>query len=231
MFCGKCGTQNPDNAAFCKKCGTQLNVQKKVSASTTAQTPVRVRPQPQQRRPAQKKNRRQDKKVGMIAVAFIAVIVLIVAFALFGGRSYKTTVKQFITATYDVDAEKLIKVLPDAVIDRVMKDEDYEDYDEMIDDLNDTFESQMRSIKRYIGDDWSMSYKIIKVEKVSGKDLDELKKDYKKDFKIKVSAAKVAEVEITIKAGETENSSSLDIPLVKVGRSWYIDAPSLGGLF
>lgn len=231
MFCGKCGTQNPENAAFCKKCGTQLNAQKKVSAPTTAQTPVRVRPQPQQRRPAQKKNRRQDKKVGMIAVAVIAVIVLIVAFALFGGRSYKTTVKQFITATYDVDAEKLIKVLPDAVIDRVMKDEDYEDYDEMIDDLNDTFESQMRSIKRYIGDDWSMSYKIIKVEKVSGKDLDELKKDYKKDFKIKVSAAKVAEVEIAIKAGETENSSSLDIPLVKVGRSWYIDAPSLGGLF
>ena len=227
MFCGKCGTQNPDNAAFCKKCGTQLNAQKKVSAPTTAQTPVRVRPQPQQRRPTQKRNCRQDKKIGMIAVTVVVVIVLIAAFALFGGRSYKATVKQSITATYDVDAEKFMELLPDAVIDRIMKDEDYEDYDEMIDDVNDTFERQIQSIERYIGDDWSMSYKIIKVEKVSGKDLDELKKDYKKDYKIRVSAAKVAEVEITIKAGETENSSSLDIPLVKVGRSWYIDAPNL----
>lgn len=40
MFCGKCGEQNPDNAAFCKGCGARLNENQKAPASTAARTPV-----------------------------------------------------------------------------------------------------------------------------------------------------------------------------------------------
>lgn len=40
MFCNKCGTQNPDNAAFCKGCGARLSDNQKAPVSTAARTPV-----------------------------------------------------------------------------------------------------------------------------------------------------------------------------------------------
>lgn len=232
MFCGKCGTQNPDNAAFCKKCGTQLNVQKKVSAPTTTQTSVRVRPQPQQRRPAQKENRRQDKKVGMTAVTVVVVMVLIAAFALFGGRSYKSTIKQYVNAQFDVDAAAIFRLIPDDMVDYMLEDDGYDrdDLDDLIEDANDSIQRQINSIERYLGEDWKFTYKIASIESVKGDDLKDLKKDYKK-MGVNVSAAKVAEVELTVKVGETESSNSMEIPLIKVGRSWYLDVDSMGSLF
>lgn len=40
MFCGKCGTQNPDNAAFCKGCGTRLEESPKVPVNLEKRKPV-----------------------------------------------------------------------------------------------------------------------------------------------------------------------------------------------
>lgn len=36
MFCGKCGAQNPDHAAYCKNCGTQLSERKRVPVNTAS---------------------------------------------------------------------------------------------------------------------------------------------------------------------------------------------------
>lgn len=48
MFCEKCGTQNPEKAAFCKKCGAQLEIVQKTSVkpvpnSTKTDSPQRRR--------------------------------------------------------------------------------------------------------------------------------------------------------------------------------------------
>ena len=56
-------------------------------------------------------------------------------------------------------------------------------------------------------------------------------KDAYEDADVEVSAAKNVEVELTVTADETESSNSLDISLVKIGRSWYLDMMSMGGLF
>lgn len=231
MFCGRCGTQNPDNAAFCKKCGTKLNGQTKVPARTPAKTPVKTQPQTQRKTSAPKYNRRQDKKVGMIAVAAVAVVVLILIFALFGGRSYKSTVKQFFNATFDVDGKAIVNLIPDDLISYALEESGYDEdeLDEMIEDIEDEFQDQLSSINRYLGDDWDVSYKILSAENIKGDDLKELKEDYK-DIGVKVTAAKDVEMELTIKAGETENSNTITISLIKVGRSWYLDLDSMGGL-
>lgn len=42
MFCGKCGAQNPDNAAFCKNCGARLSENAKAPASTAVRTSKNV---------------------------------------------------------------------------------------------------------------------------------------------------------------------------------------------
>lgn len=231
MFCGKCGTQNPDTAAFCKSCGTRLNSQVKPAAKTVTKTTVRTQMQPQAKRPAPKHKRRQDKKVGVIAAAAIVAFVLILAIVLFGGRSYKTAVKQFFNATFDVDGKAIVNLIPDDLIDYVLDESGYDEdeLDEMIEDIEDEFQDQIDSLKRYLGDDWDVSYKIVSAENIKGEDLNDIKEDYK-DIGVKVSAAKDVEMELTVKAGETENSNTITISLIKVGRSWYLDLDSMGGL-
>lgn len=228
MFCGKCGTQNPDHAAFCKECGAQLS-QKKVPANANARVSSKVQPQSQRRHSAPKGRRRRDKKIGMIAVA---VIVLIAAFVLFGGRNCKSAIKQYVNAQFDVDAAAIFHLIPDDMIDYMLEDDGYDrdDLGDLIDDANEEIQDQIDSIERYLGKDWKFSYKVISLESVKSEDLADLKKDYKK-MGINVSAAKTAEVELTVKVGETESSNSMEIPLIKVGRSWYLDANSMGSLF
>ena len=109
MFCGKCGTQNPDTAAFCKKCGTRLNSQAKPTAKTTPRVPVKT--QSQSKRPVPQNKRRQNKNTKKIAVVAIAAVVLILAFVLFGGRSYKSTVKQYFNASFDGNAMEQTRMI------------------------------------------------------------------------------------------------------------------------
>lgn len=56
-------------------------------------------------------------------------------------------------------------------------------------------------------------------------------KEKYEDIDVKVSAAKTVEVKVMIKAGETENSNTLDISVIKVGRSWYLDPETMGSIF
>lgn len=216
MFCGKCGTKNADDAQFCTGCGAKLNGGQVVKNSTT----VVVNPND------------KNRKVGMIAVAVVAVIVIALIIALFGGRSYKTTVEKFVNATFEADAEAVFELIPEEMIDYALEEEGYDkdELDELIEETKEDLQDQIDDIERYWGEDWSISYEILNVKDVTGDDLDDLKDDFE-DIDIKVSAAKTVEVELTIKAGETEASNSLDISLIKVGRSWYLDLESMGGIF
>lgn len=216
MFCGKCGTKNDDDATFCTGCGAKLNGAQVVKNST----PVAVNPND------------KNRKVGMIAVAVIAVIVIALIISLFGGRSYKATVEKFVNAQFDADAEAIFELIPEKMIAYGLEEEGYDDdeLDEFIEEANEELQDQLDYIERYLGKDWTVSYEILTVEDVTGDDLDDLKDDYK-DIDIKVSAAKTVEVELTVKAGETETSNSLDVSLIKVGRSWYLDLESMGGIF
>lgn len=172
----------------------------------------------------------KNRKVGIIVVGVIAVIVIGLIIALFGGRSYKSTVNKFVNASMEADAKAIVSLIPDKVIDYIMDEEEYEDEDEMLDDLEEELRNQIDYIERYFGEDWKVSHEILSVEEVTGDDLDDLKDDYE-DMDIKVSAAKTVEVQLTVKAGETESSNSMDVSVIKVGRSWYLDMESMGDIF
>ena len=214
MFCGKCGTKNADDATFCTGCGAKLNgmqvTKRDISVAVNTND--------------------KNRKVGIIVVGVIAVIVIGLIIALFGGRSYKSTVNKFVNASMEADAKAIVSLIPDKVIDYIMDEEEYEDEDEMLDDLEEELRNQIDYIERYFGEDWKVSHEILSVEEVTGDDLDDLKDDYE-DMAIKVSAAKTVEVQLTVKAGETESSNSMDVSVIKVGRSWYLDMESMGDIF
>lgn len=215
MFCGKCGAENANNAEFCKSCGAKLK--KETNEKKTLTLPDQDD---------------KNKRIGIIAVILLIIVVVLAGIFLFGGRSYKGTIKKYVNATFDADGEEILDLLPEKMIDYAMEEEgqDSEDLDEIIDDMNEELQDQLDSLDEYLGEGWKISYEIIDDENIKGDDLEDIKEAYE-DADIKVSAAKEAEVEITVKADETENSNTLDIALIKVGRSWYLDIMSMGNLF
>lgn len=216
MFCGKCGAKNEDHVAFCANCGAKLN-----GASSTSTVTLST--------PSQN---HQNRRVGIIAVAVVAVAVVLLGVFLFGGRSYKSTVEKYIDYQFDGNAEGIINLMPDKMLDYAMEQDGYapSDLDEAIADMNDELQDQLDTLDSYFEEGWDISYKITDTEDVKGDDLDGIKNSYA-DADVKVSAAKSVEVELTITSGETESSNSMYIDLVKVGRSWYLDVASMGNLF
>lgn len=216
MFCGKCGAKNEDHVAFCANCGAKLN-----GASSTSTVTLST--------PSQN---HQNRRVGIIAIAVVAVAVVLLGVFLFGGRSYKSTVEKYIDYQFDGNAEGIINLMPDKMLDYAMEQDGYapSDLDEAIADMNDELQDQLDTLDSYFEEGWDISYKITDTEDVKGDDLDGIKDSYA-DADVKVSAAKSVEVELTITSGETESSNSMYIDLVKVGRSWYLDVASMGNLF
>ena len=216
MFCGKCGAKNEDHVAFCANCGAKLNGANSTS-TVTLSTPSQ---------------NHQNRRVGIIAVAVVAVAVVLLGVFLFGGRSYKSTVEKYIDYQFDGNAEGIINLMPDKMLDYAMEQDGYapSDLDEAIADMNDELQDQLDTLDSYFEEGWDISYKITDTEDVKGDDLDGIKDSYA-DADVKVSAAKSVEVELTITSGETESSNSMYIDLVKVGRSWYLDVASMGNLF
>ena len=215
MFCGKCGAQNADNAEFCTNCGAKL---KKSSSENKVFTV-----------PDQND---KNKKIGIIAVIVIVIIIAIIGFFLFGGRSYKSTIDKYVDASFDADGGAILDLLPDKMIDYALAEDNYDsdDLEGIIDDMNEQLQDQMDSLDNYLGEDWKISYEITDDEDVKGDELDDIKSAYE-DADVKVSAAKNVEVEITVKGAETESNNTLDVSLIKSGRSWYLDVMSMGSLF
>lgn len=216
MFCGKCGTKNVDDAKFCTGCGEKLSGGEVVKTNTSINVV----------------SNDKNRKVGMIAVAIVVIIATGFVIAFFGGRSYKATIETFIDAQFKADAEAIFELIPEEMIEYALEEEGYDDdeFDEFIEECNEYLEDQVNSLERYFGEEWSVSYTILSTEDVTGEELDDLKDDYE-DIDIKVTAAKTVEVELTVKAGETESSNSLDVSLIKIGRSWYLDLESMGSIF
>lgn len=201
MLCKKCGTENPDGAKYCSKCGKALN----------------------EKSPAKKK---REKGIVLAVCVIVAVVLLVYTL---GGRSYKKTIDTFVTSQFAVDAQSIVELLPEKVVDKALEETGYSKT-ELVDEANDSLKKQVDSLDQSLGDDWKLSYKMTNVEDVTDDDLDDLKSNYE-DINVKVSAAKTVEVEFTLKGDETEVSNSLEISVIKVDRSWYLDLYTMGNLF
>ena len=64
---------------------------------------------------------------------------------------------------------------------------------------------------------------------MSGEDLAYLKQNYA-EIGAKVSAAKEVEVELSVKVLGMTETETVELVVVKIGRSWYIDIESMGDL-
>ena len=215
MFCGACGAKNPDGAAFCQSCGAPLRemqaeaVPQGGSAADSIQSSQR------------------NKMIGIAAVAAAAIVVVFLAGNLLGGRGYESTVTKFLDASLDGDAETIISLLPDEMVDQALEELGYHpsDRDEAVEELNAALQSAAGSLKEALGDNLKVSYNVVSAEDLSASKLLELRQSYSV-YDIDVEGAKEVDVEMTVTATALDLSGTytLTVPVVQVGRSWYLDA-------
>lgn len=220
MFCTNCGKENESDAVYCIECGHEMNEasSKKINLKIPDIT--------------------IKNKKAVTAVAAVVLLVLVGSFV-FGRRSYKKTINLFVKySTPDkMDIMKMYdELVPAKVMDYARKESETsrsefkkemkkleEDAERNYKQIEEQYDVKMKDIK--------ISYKIAGAETLKGDDLADIKDLYKDDIGLKVSAAKQIEVELTIHIDkDTEFTNSMDVDLIKVGRSWYLDLPTMGGL-
>lgn len=210
MFCRSCGAQNKDDAAFCQSCGAPLS-----SAGAEASAPS----VPQQ---AKKK-----PNVMVIGIAAVAVVVIVALVMLMGGQSEKDVVKKLVNGINKGEAKSIVALIPDEVIEEsgMTKKKMINKMEDSLDDMRDEFDDMY--------DKWSISYKILDSEDYSKKELKNLNERYEDyyDVDIDIKAAKTMNVKLTAKFDGDTESNTVDLTVIKVGRSWYLDVGSLSYIF
>ena len=203
MFCGKCGAKNDDSAVFCAECGARFENAQPAAPEVPSST-----------KPGFTLN---NRNIGIIAVAAVAVIALIIScFFIFGGRGYKDVVKDYFKAMEKADAKLMMELLPDDVIKYAMKEDDMTKK-EMTEEL----QEQLDSLHKYY-DKIKISYKITGTEEFDKEDLADLKDNYK-EIGVKVKDAMSVSVDVTMTLDGREMNNDLELTLIKVGGSWYLD--------
>ena len=225
MFCPKCGAQNADGSRFCGKCGEPMN-----SGNSGSNLPAVTRSAGKSASSVVTDVmaflKANVKLVGIVAGALAAILLFSL---LFGGRGYKKTVNKFMDSLLDMDAKGMVAMLPDEVMEAALAEEGYTKKDKkiLIAQLQEELDYGM-SYMSMMGD-LKMKYKIVVAENVSGEDLAYQKQNYA-EIGAKVSAAKEVEVELSVKVLGMTETETVELVVVKFGRSWYIDIESMGDL-
>lgn len=178
------------------------------------------------------KSSQRYRMIGIGAVVLVAIVAVVVVVALFGGRSYEDVIRQYFDATYKMDMRRILDLFPQEVLDTALEESGYrrEDLNDMMDTLSNTLESELDVITDSLGEDWELTYEIVDDDDMSNRDLRDLQERYE-TYGVEVDAAKTVEVEITVSGADRESSNTINIPLIKSGRSWYLDVENAGLLF
>ena len=196
MFCGKCGTQNADDATVCVNCGAKLKDEPKKTIKL------------------------DNKKIGIIAVAVVAVVLGIL---LFSGRSYKTVAIEYTKAIFNESAEDIFDLAPEKLIDYVKTKLGEEEFEDEIAELNIDLDTYKILNEYYFIDDISKNtYKVIGTEDVSNDELESIKEIYK-EVGVDVKNAKDVEVEVSFVRSEEKQTDTFYIRTIKVGKNWYLE--------
>lgn len=259
MFCGKCGVQNQDGAAFCKACGAPLNAQQ----TPAAQPPVSQQTQqvyvPQQNNgtmpqqtpsfqpayggaqvaaPAADHGKFRKIGIGVVAGVVVVAVVLVLVFMLGNGGGYKAPINKFFHGIQHGDVGEMIDSFATDKMMKVIKKETGMSRRE----LESQFESQMLSgLGSILGDSglsgkgkWDLSdylkYKIGDAEDLDKDELEYVQDEYE-DFDEKVTAAKKVEVTASITIMGITQEQEMELQVVQIGGKWYVNPEAISGLW
>ena len=234
MYCPKCGTQNASGARFCGKCGTPVDSADNVyeASQQVGSAAGNVYGASYQSGSAAGSagyaaaSRSSGSRKGVLIAGVAAALVVVALlccwiFGVFGGGSYEKTVDKFFDSFLDADAKGIVECLPDEFMELAMEEEGTTKR-ELIEEL----QYVLDEIFEYMPSGVKIEHKIVYTEDVRGEDL-EYVKDMYSEIGAKVTAAKIVEVELTISYMGMSESETLELGVVEIGGSWYIDVQSM----
>lgn len=207
MYCNNCGNE-VHGERFCTKCGAPI---KTVPSINNIQiTDVY---------PTQSKKINKNK---FIAIALVVVLVFSALF-IFKGRSYKATINEYIEASFNADAKKMLSLMPKKMVKKAIEEEFDGDKKECLEEIEETLSSAKDILDTYGLKFKDVSYEIKEVEDMTRDDISEINSDLKEyDVDLKAKEGKEVEVKFEIPLSGSTQSGSMDIEVIKIGHSWYL---------
>lgn len=231
MFCGKCGVENQENARFCRACGAEIKANRKTAAESSIGegTPLQgernAAVQYETSNSMAMGSQNKHKKVGIIAVAIIVIVALVAGIALFsGGKGYEKVAGDCVDAFINMDASKIVDLIPDKMVDSVLEEYGYHsgDVDAFVGLLEDELMGAIGYLEDYIDVNYEITYEVTGASDVSADTLRSIQDMYSV-YEIKVSDAKYVDVMITIASGEQTVTETITIPVMKTNGGWYLE--------
>lgn len=241
MVCKKCGKELPEGTKFCVSCGApceeasapqtaapQAEAAPETSAASAGSATPETSAAPEASAVSAKQKRafNNNKRIGIIAVAVIAVVLLIVIIALAGKSSYKDPLKdiQKMINKQSTDIFAYQKMISDPMSVKFTKT--VYDIAKSNDEIKDGFMDKQEDLKDFYED--IKGFKITKIEikkaeKMKSKDLRSIQKTYDKDNyeSILERLDDVDSDDIEDLAEEIDISKSQAKKLVKAMKNYY----------
>ena len=162
-------------------------------------------------------------------MAAVVVVLVIAAVSLLGGRSDTATAERFFDAVFNADAEAIVDLIPPDLIEAAIEESGYsraeveEEFQQMASEM-----SYALGALDSLGDGVDISYNAVDSEEMDPDQLRYLQEQYDA-LHVDVSDARTVEVELRVQMRSMglDESTTIDIPVIQVGRSWYIDVTNL----
>lgn len=153
------------------------------------------------------------------------------------GGSSKTAkpeavVEKFMDCLIDADAKGMFDLVPDAVLEYAMEQDDMSksDFDDQVGELSDMLQESYDYVEEMTGEKLKMSYEITDSYEMDEDEVADLQEDYD-DADVEIEEAKVFEVDFTMEVAGEEQTQSLEIVVIKVDGKWYVEMGSLEDAF
>ena len=119
------------------------------------------------------------------------------------------------------------------MIEYLMEEEGFDSREEAEEELEDSIGNPKELLDNAYGDDWTYKYEIVNAEEYSSDELETLKETYQEEIPdIKIKDAKKVTLKLTIEAEEIgEQSNTIDLSVIKIGKKWYMDLVNMGSIF
>lgn len=207
-FCNNCGNKL-NGEKFCTKCGARVD---DVNTEPSGTYPIF------DGHYSNTKNKGLFCKIGLGAGLLVIVIALIF---IFSGRSCDGLIDDFVDASLSGDAEKIISLMPESMVDYIAKTEYDGDKEEMIYDLEDNLDRFLDKIDDSGIKTSDISYEIKDSEDMDEDDIADINKEYRR-AKLDVKEGKKIDIKVKVQMDGNEMSNTLSVNAVKIGRSWYL---------
>lgn len=188
-----------------------------------------------QRRPVASEGTGKKKRYGIIGIVAAVLVVALVAVFLtkgMGGLSYNQVVDKMFTSMFKGDMKAFMKLIPQKMIDYELEQEGIskDEMNAQLDQMSEMMKNQMSYIDEKMGNNWKITHEILSEKDVTGEDLENLRETYS-EANVKISAAKKLEVAVSIKGDKNQDSDTMEIEVIKVGNSWYLDIDTFDDIF